>query len=580
MKKQTIKRKSVPALLTGILLAGMFCPDLAQAEVRIWAAGCTEKIQRDKRSDLPHDRVWDEQTRTVSLAGVRGEHVPFQIIVTADRVNVSGITLEKTPLRDGENILSDKNISLYFEHHIKVYTPSGLHGEKGYWPDAIVPLTRPFDIHSGHRGSPPELRHQPVWVDITVPADLPAGEYIGTIRASSDEGMLGKITIRLTVWVVTLPADRHFPALIRIGTRDVARMHDLDQESPEFQELYYQYLEHALDNRVDPRGLLSFGLEGSVEHDQYVLKWTDQRMERFFIEKGLLQFQLSAAPPGIPSEEGEQPFTEPYKRYVRQYIEQVTTHARNNGWYDRLTFLCPMDEPRTADEYEAVRRWAAIVREVDPEIQLMVTEQPLPQDPEWGSFVGHANAWCIHGNYLAREEHARAISERQQAGEQVIWYISCDQRYPQPNYFIDREAADSRMVSWITWRYDLGGILYWTSTWWPEVRDPWLDPVTWKLSGCNDPLSGEGSLVYPGNLAEQYTGQDNVFGPISSIRLELLREGQEELELINMLKELGGESAADEIVESICRGIRDFTRDPNAIDEAREQIVKEILKRR
>ena len=566
--------------ILGILMTSLVFSGRALAEVKIWATGCTEKIQRDKRSGLPHDRIWNEQTNTVSMAGVRGEHVPFQVVVTADRVNVSGITLEQTPLNDGSNSLTADHISLYFEHLIKVYTPSGLHGEKGYWPDAIVPLTRPFNIRSGERGSPPELRHQPIWVDIMVPADQPPGTYKGSITVNSDEGELGKVNINLTVWDVVLPAERHYPALIRIGTRDVARIHGLDEESPEFQELYYRYLEHALNNRVDPRGLLSFGLEGRIDNGNYKLTWTDQRMEEFFVEKGLLQFQLSAAPPGIPREEGEKPFSEAYKRYIRQYIEQVVTHARNNGWYNKLTFLCPVDEPRTRDEYEAVRRWAALVREADPHIQFMVTEQPLTQDPEWGSFVGHANAWCVHGNYLARDEHVRAIAERQQAGEQVIWYISCDQRYPQPNYFIDREAADSRMVSWITWRYDLGGILYWTSTWWPEVRDPWIDPVTWKLSGCNDPLSGEGSLIYPGNLAERYTGQENVYGPVSSVRFELLREGQEELELMYMLKELGGKSTADEIVETICKGIRDFTRDPNAIDEAKEKIVQEILKRK
>ena len=80
----------------------------------------------------------------------------------------------------------------------------------------------------------------------------------------------------------------------------------------------------------------------------------------------------------------------------------------------------------------------------------MVTEQPKPENEEWGSFVGFANYWIIHGNYLAYDEHVQAINERLEAGEKVIWYISCDQRYPQPNYFIDREAADSRMVSWIS----------------------------------------------------------------------------------------------------------------------------------
>jgi len=577
MNKQNVSGVSIPIVMLGMLITSMVFSGQVLAEVRIWAAGCTEKIQRDMRSELPHDRIWNEASSTVSISGVRGEHVPFQIIVTADQVNISGITLDKTALKNGENILSRENVHLFYEHQIKVYTPSGIHGKKGYWPDALVPLTRPFNIHSGERGSPPELRHQPIWVDIIVPGDQPPGTYEGSIRVSSDEGKLGEVNIKLTIWDVTMPVERHYPALIRIGASDVARSHDLDEESPEFQELYSRYLKLALNNRVDPRGLLSFGLEGRIENENYMLRWTDKRMEKFLFDMGLLKFQLSAAPPGIPRESGEEPFSIPYMRYIRQYIGQVITHARENGWYDKLTFLCPMDEPRTPDEYEAVRRWAGVVKEVDPDIQFMVTEQPLPQEPEWGSFVGHANSWCVHGNYLAREEHVKAISERQQASEQVIWYISCDQRYPQPNYFIDREAADLRMVSWITWRYDLGGILYWTSTFWREVRDPWLDPVTWKLSGCNDPLSGEGSLIYPGNLVERYTGQENVFGPVSSIRFELLREGLEELELMNMLKKSGGESEVDKIVGSICQGIRDFTRDPNAIDEAKEKIIKEIL---
>jgi hypothetical protein len=389
---------------------------------------------------------------------------------------------------------------------------------------------------------------------------------------------LGEVKIKLTIWDVTMPTERHYPAIVWIGSGDIARAHGLDQGSPEFLELYYKYLEFLLEHRIDPGHVMSMGLEGRIEDGNYILEWTDNRMEKFLVENGLSIFQISAAPRGIPHESGEQPFSEPYQRYIRQYITQVISYAKNRGWYDQLAFLCPVDEPRNPDEYEAVRRWASIVREVDPEITFSITEQPMTENPEWGSFVGHANSWIVHGNYLARDEHVQVIAERQQAGEQVIWYISCDQEYPQPNYFIDREAADLRMVPWITWRYDLGGILYWASTFWREVKDPWIDPVTWKRSECNAPLSGEGTLIYPGNLVEQYTGQENVFGPVSSVRFELLREGLEELELMLMLKKSGGESEVDEIVESVCMGIRDFSRDPNAIDEAKEKIVIEILK--
>lgn len=549
------------------------------SQINVWATGSTEKVQNDRRSDLPNDDVWDEPTGTVKIDGVRGEHVPFQIVVTADHVNVDDIRLEKSKLSKGMDVIPDENFRLYFEDIIKVYTPSGIHGGKGYWPDALVPLTRSFNIHSGGRGRPPELRNQPVWADINIPAGQSPGTYKGKITVFAGGDDVGEINIDLTVWDITMPSERHFPALVDIDPGPVARMHDLDENTPEFRNLYFKYLESALDNRMDP-GFIRSTLDGEIVDGNYRLKWNDEESEKFFIRKGLSIFLLSAAPPGISRESGERPFSETYQKYIRQYLNQVITHAKENNWYGKLAFLCPVDEPRTADEYEAVRRWGRIVKDVDPHVSYMVTEQPLPENPEWGTFVGLANYWVIHGNYLANEDHVQAIAERQKAGEKVIWYISCDQRYPQPNYFIDREAADPRMVAWITWRYKLGGILYWTSDFWREIRDPWVDPVTWKRSECNDPLSGEGSLIYPGNLAERYTGQENVYGMVSSIRYELLREGFEELELINLLSNSGGSAEADQIVESICHGIRDFTRDPNAIDQAREKIIQEILKRK
>jgi len=54
----------------------------------------------------------------------------------------------------------------------------------------------------------------------------------------------------------------------------------------------------------------------------------------------------------------------------------------------------------------------------------------------------------------------------------MLWYVSCDQLYPQPNYYIDREAAYLRMVPWLTWRYGMSGFLYWTASYWEEIRDP------------------------------------------------------------------------------------------------------------
>ena len=234
MNKSIFSGASMLVQLFLILVLCTLIVDPVFGNVRIWATGSTEKVQYDNRSDLPHDRIWDESSKTVRINGVRGEHVPFQIIVTADQVNVLGVTLNKSDLKVGNITIPSENVRLYYEHLIKVYTPSGIHGKKGYWPDALVPLTRPFDIRSGVRGRPPELKHQPIWIDIIIPNDQSPGIYKGVITISSDEGILGEVNIELTVWDITMPAERHFPALIRIGPRDVARMHGLDEDSPAF----------------------------------------------------------------------------------------------------------------------------------------------------------------------------------------------------------------------------------------------------------------------------------------------------------------------------------------------------------
>ncbi len=555
-------------LLASLLLAGVVAP---REEVRIWATGCTEKVQDDQRAELPHDGVWDPVDRLVRVGGVRGEHVPFQIVVTADHVEVEDVTVDVSDLAGSEARLPAERVGVFLEHMVKVYAPTGDHGRAGYWPDALVPLTRPFAVRSARRDRGPVLRHQPLWIDVDVPRGQAPGVYHGEITIAAGEDVLGVVGLELTVVDAVLPAARRFPAQMGFFYgREIARLHELEENDPAFRELWFEYLGFLLDYRCDPT-FIDLGVTGRADGDAYRVEWTDPRLEQFLIDRGLTRFALSAVPPGVSRESVSE---ERYHGWVEQYLRQVIAHARENGWYDRLVFLAPVDEPQSAEEYAEVRRWGELVHDVDAAVPLAVTEQPLPENPAWGSLVGACNDWIVHGSFL--DSNREAIAERQAAGEVVTWYVSCDQLYPQPNYYIDREAADPRMIGWITWRYRLGGILYWAVTLWREVRDPWCDAISWKRSHCNAPAAGEGMLLYPGNLVEEYTGQADVFGPVASLRLALLREGLEELELLQLLADQGERALADELAASLCRDVKDFTRDPREIDAARARLLEAL----
>jgi len=176
-------------------------------------------------------------------------------------------------------------------------------------------------------------------------------------------------------------------------------------------------------------------------------------------------------------------------------------------------------------------------------------------------------------------EVKRVILEEQAKGGELTWYISCDQGYPQPNYFIDAPPLDLVMVPWITARYGMDGILYWALNFWSQTPNPWLDAGTFHsgfLCSGGWVLNGEGSLLYPGDDTERYTGQPNVDGPVSSIRFELLREGIEDYVYLSMLKDLGEGEFADNQVRSLVIDVSAFSRNLQELYQTSETIARRL----
>ena len=138
---------------------------------------------------------------------------------------------------------------------------------------------------------------------------------------------------------------------------------------------------------------------------------------------------------------------------------------------------------------------------------------------------------------------------------------------------------DPVMVPWITESYKMTGILYWAANFWTETPNPWLDAVTF-ISGylCSDGyvLNGEGSLLYPGDFVKRYTGQPDVSGPVSSIMFELLREGIEDYDYIQMLKRAGQNEFAEEVVGKMVIDVSTFSRNVQELYAARKLMAEKL----
>ncbi len=552
-----------------VVVLSVFSMCMAGADIEVWAVPGIHKVRPDDPAES-RNAVWDGASHTISVAGAKNEHVPFQIVISTQppkrRIDppASGFFVTASDLVAPAGRIASSQIKLYFEGEILCQSASSSVGAGGFWPDALAPLTDPFSMAAAFRHV---VKNRPVWIDIITPADAHPGLYTGTVHVTHNGQPLTELNVRLTLYDFALPAETHLVTYMGVGADQLARFHKVSPS--EVRALLRKYHAFLYANRMEP--WFNEALQPRITRtgSSVALQFDDEAYELYMNRWKTKRVILEAVPHELAGE----------PQMVKSYVQQVVDYYRKHGWLDRLVLNSPIDEPSSAQAFEETRKWAEIVHKAAPGVHFLATKTPVPENPAWGTLSGYVNDFSIHGNDLndVRAEPAMA-AERSRKGE-LTWYISCDQVYPQPNYFIDAPAMDPVMVPWITWRYGLQGILYWDLKFWSQTVDPWLNPTTY-LSGylCSDGrnLNGEGSLLYPGSEVHRHTGQRDVDGPVSSIRFELLREGIEDYEYLWMLRSLGDETFADEVVHSMVATVGAFSRDPDRLYAARQRMARRI----
>jgi len=551
------------------------------AGMTVWAVPGEHKVR-------PHDKVqtdnlvWSGKEKKITVAGAGNEHVPFQVVITAPvppgwRPKApDGFFIETSDLvsPDGKTI-PKKQVNLYLEHYILIYAISSPVGATGYWPDALAPIREPFSMAMQYEVT----GNRPIWVDVDIPAGTPAGHYTGKLTVTQHGTALETMTFQVEVYGFSLPDDTHLITYMNVSKGEIARLANKPASSPEIDILMLKYFDFLYDHRMETWFNDPLVPEIKVNGDNIELKFNDERYDFYMNKKKTKRVIFKTAPNELVSLVKAEPFSDEYNKKVTVYLKAVESYFRKNGWIDRLVFNSPIDEPNTRQDYEETRKWAELVHKAVPGVPFLATESPVTDNPDWGTLRGYVNNFCVHGNNLNEPAVKKALLEEQAKGGEATWYISCDQAYPQPNYFIDAPALDLVMVPWITARYHMDGILYWAMNFWNQTPNPWLDPVTY-ISGfhCSGGyvLNGEGSVIYPGDYTKRYTGQPNVDGPVSSMRMELLRDGIEDYEYLWMLKAAGDEEFAEAQIRNLVLDVSTFSRNLEELYLSRKAMARRL----
>ncbi len=549
--------------------------DPSHYPAEVWITGAMAKVRRD---DVPGPGHW------ALLSAARNAVESYQVHVRGGR-GLRGVTVEPSDLvdrRSGARISATTHVTVSRELYQNVAPGlrSDAHGLSGDVPDALVPARDryfgevrnafPADVAAGENLS--------AWVDVHVPAGTPSGWYTGQVTVRAAGGPLAVLPVRLKVWNVDLPSTpslathfamswngacvQAFGSYERCGGASPTGDRDAGVEA-----LHLLYARFGLDRRVS---IANVTYSGPRDDDWRRFDATygpllDGTADTRFPGARLTRFTYVG--PEDPA---------PLGRWAR--------HFEARGWLDRLVhYRC--DEPGngTCSFADALREGRRVHAAASGLRSLLTTDLASLEAN------GLLDAVDVVTPVLDRMQPHGAPSRRprydaflaRSPRKQLFWYQSCDQHEScanghvgpasatWPSYMVDASPVRNRVFQWMAFLERVDGELYYavdycfTRECGPtghSTRDP-LRSV-YAFGG-----HGDGTLLYPGNPGT-IGGTRHI--PLSSIRLELIRAGMEDHELMRLLEAAGEGAFARDQASSFIRRADDFNDDPAWLLAARE----------
>ena len=244
-------------------------------------------------------------------------------------------------------------------------------------------------------------------------------------------------------------------------------------------------------------------------------------------------------PTGTPEGDAE------LERLASAFAEMIERNGWRDIWYQHVA-----DEPSVwnADAYRAA---ADIVRRAMPGVRLL----DAIDTPDVASAI---DAPCPKTDGYETNRAIYAAARTARPGGETWCYTCCFPGGRWLNRFLDGHLLNPLLLSWGCFIHGLDGYLHWGFNWFDGDYTPFDTNDPWNLP------PGDRTLVYP--------GPD---GPWPSARLEAIRQGLEDLELLRLLARRD-QARADAIARSIVRGFGDYDANVAAYRTARRKLLRAL----
>jgi len=555
------------------LLSGCLAP-LAAAETKgtpalsAWFVDSLVKV-------FPGDAAGSHALRPPEFIGARNQHLSVQLAIRSSKL-LAGLTAEVQPPAGG----AGQHISEVEVHRVG-YVVVGSHAwdspaeelvgvAPGWYPDVLEDL--PFDLEARRTTS--------LWVTVHIPADAAVGVYESSIVLRAGGRLLARRPFRLKVVAASVPEQRSLKVTnwFTLDDKTSQRFYGVAVFSPPWWTLVANVArmlaEHRQNVILTPLlALIQPRLEGGTldydftNFDRWVETFRQAGALGYIEGSHLLDRAGSYDAPllvptfqvvdGQPQEVALPPDDFRVEPALSAFLAALGNHLKEKGW-DTIYFQHVLDEAH-GNEPPYYGRFAALAHRRMPGIPTLdaIDAAHLPEELQ-----NNCDVWVPQ---LGRFDAQMPLLEQRMKSGHPVWFYTC--LYPQKRYLnrlMDFPLLKVRLLHWLDFRYGFTGFLHWGGNYW--TPKPLLD--TQPVIDDNTELlpSGDAFVVYPDR--EHLTFR-------SSIRLEAMREGIEDYE---MLKALQGRdaAAAARISASAVSSFTEYVRDPAAFRRIEQKLLEAL----
>ena len=480
----------------------------------------------------------------ISLSGARGETVDTQVIVRAPAGGLTNVNLSSSALiGPGGASIAASSVTLYREYYVSVTGTANYGGGSnpplgsGTYAEPLIPFNDPETglalcgteaTLKACNATISEGQNQPYWIDISVPrgpSNSPPGIYTGTISITAAQGN-ATIPVTLTVWNFELPAQ---PSELSLWS------------------LWPPAPGHTITTLAQAlmRNKVMYGVAGDASSDVKNFGLNRSGLGGFYF----IGIQCDGSYSNIPS------------------TNQINKAAANFPAGLELDLYVADELNGCPGAYTALKTMGTNAHAANQSVKTIMTiNTPDPNLYDEGDGRSAIDHWAL----LDSVQQWPSLPFT--SGGDLWSYTSCNTGFGNaPEWMVDYPPINERIQSgFLNSTQGATGILYYRSDAWTagNTIGSW-DNVDTTACGHGLGRPGDGIFLYPP-------------GPIGStesapgIRLKAIRDGIQDYEYAQILKNLGQVAFVNSVIQPIATSWSNWTHDPNALEGARLQLGQQL----